>query len=54
MTPLGRYAAIILAAGFSTRMGQFKPLLRLGGETMTDRVISMNIKIRYISSLSIC
>lgn len=36
-----RYAAIILAAGFSSRMEQFKPLLRLGGETMVDRVISM-------------
>jgi CTP:molybdopterin cytidylyltransferase MocA/HD superfamily phosphohydrolase YqeK len=35
------YAAIILAAGFSSRMEQFKPLLRLGGETMVDRVISM-------------
>jgi len=36
-----RYAAIILAAGYSSRMAQFKPLLRLGGETMADRVISM-------------
>jgi molybdenum cofactor cytidylyltransferase len=36
----GRYAAIVLAAGLSRRMQQFKPLLPLNGETITDRVIS--------------
>lgn len=36
-----RYAAIILAAGRSTRMEQFKPLLSLGEETMVERVISI-------------
>jgi len=36
-----RYAAIILAAGFSSRMGQFKPLLQLGEQTLSDRVISV-------------
>jgi molybdenum cofactor cytidylyltransferase len=36
----GRYAAIILAAGLSSRMPQFKPLLPLDGETITDHVIS--------------
>ncbi len=34
------WAAIILAAGLSRRMGQFKPLLLVGGETITDRLIS--------------
>lgn len=32
--------AVILAAGFSSRMQDFKPLLPVGGETLTDRVIS--------------
>jgi molybdenum cofactor cytidylyltransferase len=41
MTPQTRYAAIVLAAGFSSRMGQFKPLLKLGGQTTADRVISL-------------
>jgi molybdenum cofactor cytidylyltransferase len=36
-----RYAAIVLAGGLSTRMKQFKPLLPLGGETITDRVIDL-------------
>src|SRR4051812_14659607 len=31
--------AIVLAAGLSTRMGAFKPLLRLGGELVIRRVI---------------
>jgi molybdenum cofactor cytidylyltransferase len=35
-----RYAAVVLAGGFSTRMQQFKPLLPLGEETITDHVIS--------------
>lgn len=35
-----RYAAIVLAGGFSTRMGCFKPLLPLGAETITDHVIA--------------
>jgi molybdenum cofactor cytidylyltransferase len=34
------YAAIILAAGFSSRIREFKPLLQVGGETITDRIIS--------------
>jgi molybdenum cofactor cytidylyltransferase len=36
----GLYAAIILAGGFSSRMGRFKPLLPLGGRTISDRLIS--------------
>jgi molybdenum cofactor cytidylyltransferase len=35
-----RYAAIIPAAGLSTRMRSFKPLLSLGKETITDHIIS--------------
>lgn len=35
-----RYAAVILAAGFSSRMEQFKPLLPLGEKTITDHVIA--------------
>jgi len=34
------FAAIILAGGFSSRMKQFKPLLPLGGATVTDHVVS--------------
>jgi CTP:molybdopterin cytidylyltransferase MocA len=37
----GKYAAVVLAAGFSSRMKQFKPLLPLGEGTVTDRVISI-------------
>jgi len=40
MTP-SCYAAIILAAGRSSRMEAFKPLLPLRGETLTDRAISL-------------
>jgi molybdenum cofactor cytidylyltransferase len=36
-----RYAAIVLAGGLSTRMKQFKPLLPLGEETITDRAIDL-------------
>ena len=32
--------AVILAAGFSSRMHDFKPLLSVGGETLIDHVIS--------------
>lgn len=41
MTQQNRYSVIILAAGFSSRLERFKPLLDLGGDTMTDRVIAM-------------
>ncbi|MFC1905346.1 DVU_1551 family NTP transferase [Chloroflexota bacterium] len=36
-----RFTAIILAAGLATRMKQFKPLLPVGSQTITDRVISI-------------
>ncbi len=35
------FVVLILAAGFSRRMRQFKPLLPLDNETITDRVISL-------------
>jgi putative nucleotidyltransferase with HDIG domain len=35
------FAAIILAAGFSSRMGAFKPLLRLGAETALEKSIKL-------------
>ncbi|MFO8086160.1 MAG: nucleotidyltransferase family protein [Desulfobacterales bacterium] len=34
-----RFAAIILAAGFSSRMGQFKPLLPVGEKTVIEHTI---------------
>jgi molybdenum cofactor cytidylyltransferase len=33
--------AVILAAGYSTRMGQFKPLLKIGDQTMIERSVSL-------------
>jgi molybdenum cofactor cytidylyltransferase len=36
----GDYAAIVLAAGFSSRMDGFKATLPLGGVTLTEHVIS--------------
>jgi len=35
-----KYAAVILAAGLSNRMGRFKPLLPLGNETVAGRLIA--------------
>ncbi len=34
-------AAVILAGGFSSRMGEFKPLLRLGGQTLLERCVGL-------------
>lgn len=34
-------SAIVLAAGFSARMGRFKPLLPLGGKRVIERVVGM-------------
>ncbi|BBO67740.1 molybdopterin-guanine dinucleotide biosynthesis protein MobA [Desulfosarcina alkanivorans] len=41
MNRSSKTAAIILAAGFSRRMGRFKPLLNLAGMTVLDRVVSL-------------
>lgn len=35
----GRTAAIVLAAGASTRLGEPKQLVRMGGETLLDRAV---------------
>jgi molybdenum cofactor cytidylyltransferase len=35
-----QYGAIILAAGYSSRMGTFKPIIKLGGMTITERLIA--------------
>ncbi|MPQ30924.1 HD domain-containing protein [Clostridium estertheticum] len=35
------YAAIILAAGYSTRMGSFKPIINLAGKTPLQRCIEL-------------
>ena len=37
---VNRYAAIVLAAGFSKRMRLFKPLLPLGNQTMVDYLMT--------------
>ncbi|MCQ4771965.1 NTP transferase domain-containing protein, partial [Intestinimonas massiliensis] len=34
-----RLGAVILAAGLSSRMGEFKPLLPIGGVSMIRRVV---------------
>ena len=34
-------SAIILAAGLSSRMGQFKPLMSLGDRTILERVLAL-------------
>jgi molybdenum cofactor cytidylyltransferase len=33
--------ALILAAGYSSRMGRFKPLLELGGKTVIERAVCL-------------
>src|ERR1700752_1252951 len=40
-SPCGGMAAIILAAGYSSRMGEFKPLLPIGGTTALERCIGL-------------
>jgi molybdenum cofactor cytidylyltransferase len=40
MTRHHRRAAIILSAGYSGRLGRFKPLVALGGQTVLERVIT--------------
>ena len=36
---MAKVAAVILAAGISSRMGKFKPMLTVDGETMISRVV---------------
>jgi len=40
------FAVLILSAGYSRRMGQFKPLLDIDGETIIDHLISTFLKSR--------
>ena len=42
MTEKKRFGACILAAGFSSRMGSFKPLLPLGDKTVIERAIAVS------------
>ena len=37
---MSKLAAIILAAGVSSRMGNFKPMLQVDGQTMIQRVVA--------------
>lgn len=41
MSSFGTTSAIVLAAGKSRRMGQFKPLMTLGGRTVLQRVLDL-------------
>lgn len=41
MTSVDHIAAIILAAGYSSRMGEFKPLLKLGSEAAVERSVRL-------------
>ena len=38
---MGKLVGIILAAGLSSRMGAFKPLLEIGGKSMAHRVVEL-------------
>ena len=35
-----KYAALITAAGMSSRMGEFKPMLNMGSISIAQRVVS--------------
>lgn len=37
----GAVTAVVLAAGYSSRMGEFKPLLPLGEVTVLERVVTL-------------
>lgn len=37
----GTLAGIVLAAGMSSRMGNFKPLMKVGGKPMIQRAVDM-------------
>lgn len=39
MSPRGEITAVVPAAGLSTRMGEFKPLMHLGGRPVLERVV---------------
>lgn len=39
-----RFAALVLSAGFSSRMLEFKPLLEINGQSLVERAVSIFIK----------
>ncbi len=41
MTQTAKYGALIPSAGYSSRMGEFKPLLEIGGRTVIERQIDL-------------
>ncbi len=54
--PAGAIAAIVLAAGYSSRMGAFKPLLPFGGRTVIGHVVA-NLReagLRQIHAVTGC
>ena len=44
------FAAVILAAGYSSRMGKFKPLLSLGDKTVLESTVS-TFRLPFISDI---
>lgn len=51
---MSRLGAVILAAGFSSRMGRFKPLLKLGGRTLLDRVVGLFHRVGVSEIVVVC
>ena len=54
--PAEAIAAIVLAAGFSSRMGVFKPLLAFGERTVTGHVVAVlrEAGVRHIHVVTGC
>jgi CTP:molybdopterin cytidylyltransferase MocA len=50
MSSLRKISAIILAAGYSSRMGTLKPILKLGDKTILERTIRLfrDLGIEYV------
>ncbi|MCL2025508.1 MAG: NTP transferase domain-containing protein [Leptospirales bacterium] len=38
-----KFSAVILSAGYSSRMGSFKPFLKIGGRTLIERAVALFI-----------
>lgn len=51
---MSRPGAVILAAGFSSRMGRFKPLLELGGRSLLDRVVGLFRQVGVREIVVVC
>ena len=52
MTKAIRFGAVILAAGHSSRMGSFKPLLRMGNSTVLEEAVARFIKKQSWKSIA--